>query len=352
MKKEVLRVRNLTLGRNGEKIISNISLCLYEGEILGIAGINGVGKTLLAQIFAGITAPDSGHLQLDGAELKMRSPRDAIRSKIGYVSEEPQLLSNMTVAENLIIGLDKSPKLYYSHRSLYENARRILESFEFEINPKAMPPSLSYFQMKEVQIARQLAARPRVLIFDGVANSFSESETANLKRTFERAARDGTAILYATHNYEDAIRLTDRILVLRNACIVAEVPKERFDKDTVRRLMYGKASAEKKALTGNRAVSPGAEVFRVENLSAGPLQSLSFSVALGEILGITELAGSGKSVLAECLAGDVPMRGGIVWVDGVQRRIKSPRDAQRSGIGTFRIGVDDGGSNGNLPAGL
>ncbi|HCC35147.1 MAG TPA: hypothetical protein DEQ02_05735 [Ruminococcaceae bacterium] len=335
MKSEVLRARNLTLSRNGEKIISNISLSLYKGEILGVAGINGVGKTLLAQIFAGIMAPDSGHIFLDDAELNLRSPRDAIRGKIGYVSEEPQLLPNMTVAENLIIGLDKNPKLYYSRHALYENARRILKYFEFDINPKAMPPSLSYFQMKEVQVARQLAARPRVLVFDGVANSFSESETANLKRTFERAAKDGAAIIYATHNYEDAIRLTDRILVLRNACIVAELPKENFDKDTLRHLMYGKTAPGWKALAQNTAAPPGREVFRVERLSAGTLESLSFSVALGEILGITELTGNGKSVLAECLAGGLPMRGGTVWVEGVRRKLTSPRDAQRSGIGLY-----------------
>ena len=332
MKKELLRASHLTLSRNADRILSGISFCLYEGEILGITGINGVGKTMLAQILAGVTTPDSGRLFLDNAELDLQSPRDAIRSKIGYVAEPPQFLANMTVAENLIIGTDKKARLYRSRRALNEYARRILSRYRFNVNPKAMPDSLSYFQLKAVQIARQLAARPRVLVFDGLADSFSDNELEDLLTIFAQMTAEGTAIIYTSHNYEDVIRLADRILVLRSSCLIAEVPKERFNRDSIKCLMYGEETHTKPP---ERAGGERSEVFRVSGLSAGSLDSLSFSVRLGEILGITELSGNGRSVLAECLCGDIPIRSGNVYIDGVARRIESPRDAINSGIGLY-----------------
>lgn len=338
MRAEVLSVKNLTFSNSAGRVLSNISFHLYRGEILGIVGINGVGKTVLAQLLAGLLPPESGKIVLEeGAAAPGGAGQELLRGMVGYVGEEPQLIENLTVAENLVLGVNPRRRLYYSRRHLYNHARQILAGYHFTVNPLARVSTLSYAQMKEVQLARQLSSRPEVLILDEVADAFSDDALSNLQKIFHALTGEGTSIIYTSHNYEDVMRFATRILVLRGAAIVAELPQPRFERKTLRRIIYGgdptaSARAEPEAARVRRTDEQPA-ALRVCNLQAGDLKPVSFAVQRGEILGIAGMVNSGKSLVSQCIGGHLPAERGQIFVRGVLRRIRSPRDAIKSGIG-------------------
>lgn len=354
MKSETLSVDNLSMNLYTEQILSNITFKLYDEEILGIVGINGAGKTMLAQMLAGLIIPDSGKISVDGAELNLNSPIASIRCRIGYIDENLQLIRNMTVAENLVIGIDANPRLYYSRRTLFTYAQRILERYHCTVDPRLTVQSLTHFQIMQVQIARQLANRPRVLVFDDPANTFTRKEFKYLETVFRQATSQGTAIVYITHNYDGVMRVANRILVLRQAVIVAELTHNGYgyDGDVIDRIMYGnelKATSKERSAVRNEATRQKREILRVSKLCADEMKAVSFSLNEGEILAIGGLDSSGKSTLAKCLGGHHRIESGKVYFDGIPKRIRSPHDAIRNGIGFYSKKRDEMLLNNNDP---
>lgn len=142
MRREVLSGRNLTFHNRAGCIISNVSLHLYQGEILGIVGINGPGKTILAQLLAGILQPDSGKIVLGEVGQGEQASPELLRAQVGYVGEEPELLENLTVAENLMIGIQAEPWLYASRKRLYQKPKPCWKNTALKQTPRLGSPHL------------------------------------------------------------------------------------------------------------------------------------------------------------------------------------------------------------------
>ncbi|OUN85340.1 hypothetical protein B5G06_03250 [Flavonifractor sp. An52] len=335
MRREVLSGRNLTFHNRAGCIISNVSLHLYQGEILGIVGINGPGKTILAQLLAGILQPDSGKIVLGEVGQGEQASSELLRARVGYVGEEPELLENLTVAENLMIGIQAEPWLYASRKRLYQKAKVLLEKHGFEADPKARVSALTYTQCKEVQLARQLVTRPNILVLDDLAESFSSTGQRRLADILRTLAQAGSAIIYTSHRYEDLLPVVDRLLVLRAGMVVAESQREQFCPDRIRRLLYGGDPLATSLPVADRAIShqTGEEVLRLSEVRAASLKPVSFSVRRGEIVGIAGLVGSGKSILVQCIGGHRPIEGGRLYIQGRRCVLNSPRDAVKHGIG-------------------
>lgn len=335
MRREVLSGRNLSLYGRAGCILSNVSLHLYQGEILGIVGINGPGKTVLAQILAGILQPDGGKIILGETGQGEQASSELLRARVGYVGEEPELLENLTVAENLMLGLQTEPHLYASRKGLYQKAKALLAHYGFEADPKARVSDLTYAQCKQVQLARQLITRPNILVLDDLAESFSSSGQRQLAGILRTLVQAGSAVVYTSHSYEELLPFVDRLLVLRAGLMVAELQREQFEPERIRRLLYGgdPAAGSPSAASPAPSLQLGEEVLRLSQVRVSGLKPVSFSVRRGEIVGIAGLVGSGKSILVQCIGGHRTIEGGSIYIQGHRCVLTSPRDAIKHGIG-------------------
>ena len=323
MKREVLGIKNISYKTTAESILNHISFSLYEGEILGIVGINAAGKSTLAKIIAGVLEPSRGKV--------IASYSDDIGSCIGYISEAPDLLPNMTVAENLFLGQSEHNGVFLNRIRLKKMAQNVLSGFGLHINPSLEAAQLTYPQKKLVHIARQLIHPPRVLVIDELTDGFSEKEIDMLYNIIRNVTSKGTSIVYTAHNYIEVMRFSDRLLILRDGSLLAEFSSPYKDRETIRKAVYHVDNTldekHKRLQEPKETDKEASPVLEVQHLYSEHIRDVSFVLNKGEILGITGFIGSGKTELAKCIGGHIPdYRGGLV-LNGKMITCRSPKQA-------------------------
>ena len=334
MRKRVLSVRNICFSTEIDHILSDISFDLYQGEILGIVGINGVGKTLLAKIIAGLEVPDSGSMRLEEQSIQPEEFGRGVIEGIGYVGEKVEILPNLTVAENLFIGINEMRGIFRRRFRMNRMAATVFEEYRFALDP-AMPANrLNNAQSMQLWLARLLLKRPRIIILDDITGVFSENEYENIRSVLLGYVSNGGTLICFSHNYSDIFKLANRILILRNNTLILEIENEEIDKYLLKKVMYG---AESLPMPARPKADPadggdGGELLRLERICVGDLKDLSLSVMRNEILGIIGINGCGKTDLIYGLGGVLPIIDGEVWLDGKRVSINSPKTAIDLGI--------------------
>jgi len=305
----------------------HVDLALRAGEVHVLLGENGAGKSTLIGMLAGLQTPDEGGLRIDGADVRLSSPRHALSLGIGTVFQHVMLVPTLTVAENLTLG---GPWWKRPDRSaLAARVAEISESFGISVDLDAVTGELSLGEQQQVEIVRALLRKSRVLILDEATSMLTPAGIDELGALMRRLAARGLAVVFITHKLSEAFRFGDRISVLRLGRKVGEIPPERLkalDEETataeVVHLMFGTTPATADAAAVTRVTASGPPVLAVERLSvAGPtgtpaVSDVSFTVAAGEILGIAGIDGNGQKQLAEALAGQRPATGGEILLDG------------------------------------
>lgn len=343
MRKRVLSVRNICFSAEIDNILSDISFDLYQGEILGIVGINGVGKTLLAKIISGLEAPDSGLMRLEERLIKPEEFGRGILEGIGYVGEKTEILPNLTVAENLFIGINETRGVFLRHFRLNHMAETIFEEYHFALNPTMPASRLNNAQSMQLWLARQLLKKPRIIVLDDITGVFSENEYENVRAVLLGYVSNGGTLICFSHNYSDIFRLANRILILRNNTLVLEIENEEIDKYLLKKVMYGTESLSVPSLQEAGLVKGDnqGELLRLDQICVGNLNNLSLSLMHNEILGIIGINGCGKTDLIFGLSGILPIVGGTVWLDGKRVSITSPKSAIDLGIVTCHENRED-----------
>ncbi|NLK87669.1 MAG: sugar ABC transporter ATP-binding protein [Clostridiaceae bacterium] len=363
MKREVLGLHNVSYKTAAESILNHVTFSLYEGEVLGIVGINAAGKSTLAKIIAGVLEPTMGQVNsgladdIESAGSKRpgridtdSSGKGSMRLGIGYISEAPDLLANMTVAENLFLGENEYHGIFLNHIKLKKQAQNVLSGFGLDINPSLTAAELTYPQKKLVHIARQLIHPPRVIVIDELTDGFSEKEIDMLYDIIRNVISKGTSVVYTAHNYIEAMRFSDRLLIMRDGVIVAEFKSPYSDKETIRRTVYhtdtpasphriypADTAEENTAQSGVNLTDTGSDdiifetaavpVFEVQHLYSQHISNVSFVLNKGEILGVTGFIGSGKTELAKCIGGHIPYYSGGLVLNGKPISCRSPKQA-------------------------
>lgn len=335
MKEEILRLDNLSYDDSVESILKNINIKLFKGEILGIVGMNGSGKSTVAKILAGVKRPYLGHILLNGRRVEYSTPYEAMNLGIGYISEEPNLLYNMTVAENLFVGLEGKWTRYIDYRKLNMDAEAIFKKYNFDVNPNELAGNLKYGQQKLVEIARVLAKKPSILIIDDIMSSLSSKEIDNFIAKIVDINRKGISIIFFSHEPNEVIPISDRIITIREGMCVNIESKKPFNVNAIKRSMLKEYQQvfESKTQESHKKSLIGEEALRVEHLSTNLLRDISFSLSKGEILGFTGLVGSGRSELMNCIYGINNDYSGRIYIKGKKVTINKPIDAIRNSIG-------------------
>jgi ABC-type sugar transport system ATPase subunit len=316
----------------GVRALDNVGLELRAGEVHALTGENGSGKSTLAKIIGGVLQPDAGTIEIEGERVTLPTPASALRLGIVSISQELTLAPELTVAENIFLGrLPRTRWKAIDWKRLHEQAGEVLDQLNVHLDPRRVVSSLSIELQQEVEIARAISSRGRLLILDEATSSLSEAAADRLLHVVEEQRRGGVAVLMITHRMAELYRSASAATVLRDGQLVKTVPLPATPERELVRLMVGRELLD---FYGKRTGEAGDPVLEVRDLRSadGRLGATSFEVRSGEILGIAGLVGSGKSELGLALAGAIPASGDV-RVKGRAVRLHSPRAALAGGIG-------------------
>ena len=330
----ILELRDVSKSFPGVRALSNVSLQFVPGEIHGLMGENGAGKSTAMKILTGIYQPDEGGVWLDGAQVRFQSAHDSMARGVHLVFQELQLVPESSIAENVM--LDKMPlRSKFGVVDWREVNRRAAEATaRVGLNLPVTTPvkELGSAQKQFVQIARALAANARVLLLDEPTSYLGGHETLRLLALLRELRGQGVTIIYVSHKIEEIFAVCDRVSVLRDGAFVQTARVAEITSPELVRLMIGRTASVEKLGVLPRG---GCERLRVEHLArAGKVKDVSFSVRAGEILGFYGLIGAGRSETARLIIGDDQPDSGAIYVNGNLARIRSVQDSlHQFGIG-------------------
>ena len=319
---------------------------LRPGEIHAVLGENGAGKSTLCKAISGAIELTSGDYILGGAQVSFSSPGEALKNGVAMVYQETSLVPSMTVAQNLELGMEKFFTIY---RKINIAAQQSQQALNFNVDPLALVETLGTAKRQMVEIARAVRHNARVIIFDEPTASLTPEEMQHLFHLLHGPARAGrwNSSIFISHALEEALKIADRITVLRDGKLVHTGPAAGLDRPAIVRMMVGRdiAATHYAAVEaeGVAAIEPPANtvkdkrrVLSVENVTMGSVvKNMSFSVYEGEVVGIAGLVGSGRTEIAHIICGARKrnfLRGGLIYLNDRPIRYRVPRQAVRDGI--------------------
>lgn len=337
----VLEMRNITKKFPGVLALDNVSIELKQSELLSLCGENGAGKSTLMKILSGDYPADTyaGEILLNGSPVRLTSNRMAEELGIAMIYQEINVELDLSIAENIFLGrLLKTKAGLIDWKHTQEAARKALKQINVEIDVTMPMRPLSASVKQLVCIARALVRNPKILILDEPTAALTESETENLIHVIDQLKSQGISCLYISHKLDEVFRISDRIVVMRDAKYVSCYDRGDFDSNKIIEDMIGRQIDMMYPDMSNRPI--GEEVLRVENLKVqhpsstkNIIEDVSFSVKKGEVLALAGLVGSGRSELMRAVFGALPKLAGEVYISGKRVDIKTPNDAISLGIG-------------------
>jgi len=315
------------------RALDRVSLAIRAGEVLALVGENGAGKSTLIRIFEGVFRPDSGAIVALGAQRVFRSPADAHAVGIRVIHQEPDIIPDLSIAENLFLGdLRRTRRIFFDRGDAARRTRQILAEFglEKELEPWTRAGDLGPAQRQLMEIMRALRGGLRVLALDEPTSSLTEDEAQRLFRVVRRLKADGVAIVYISHRMREVRELADRVAVLRDGRLIVDRPIAEIADNEIVQAMVGRPISD---LFDRSERRPGPPVLCVRGLTTKRVKDVSLDVRAGEVVGLAGLIGAGRSELAEAIFGHDRSLAGSVAVGGRAIRLRSPADAIAAGIG-------------------
>ena len=315
------------------RALDDVTLAVRSGEILALVGENGAGKSTLVRIFEGAYRPDRGTLMARGAPQTLRSPADAHALGIRVIHQEPEIIPDLSIAENFFLGDFRHVNgVFLDRADLARRTHGMLAEFglEKDLGPWVRAGDLSPAQRQLMEIMRALRGDLRVLGLDEPTSSLTEDEAQRLFQVVRRLRDDGVAVIYISHRMREVRELADRVAVLRDGRLVEERSTAEFPENEIVQAMVGRSIND---LYDRGARRRGRALLSVRGLTTKRVSDVSFDVHSGEVVGLAGLMGAGRSELAEAIFGHDRILAGSVAVDGGRIRLRSPADAIAAGIG-------------------
>jgi ribose transport system ATP-binding protein len=306
----MLTLRCITKHFGATIALDGVDLDIAAGELHALIGENGAGKSTLMNILSGAFPPDAGTMMTDGQPYAPRGPADARERGIAHIHQELALCAHLSVAENILMGIEPSRGGWLRRDALNDRAAALLADFgRAEIDPRARTGSLPLADQQVVEICRALARDARVLLMDEPTSSLQRANVERLFDTVRRLRDRGLAIIYISHFLEEVREIATRFTVLRDGKSVGSGALEGVSDDELISMMVGPAqtrvSVPHSASPAARAGATVAQtLLSVRDLSAPPrLRAAPFDLHRGEVLGIAGLIGSGRTDLVRALFG-------------------------------------------------
>ncbi|MBE6827434.1 MAG: ABC transporter ATP-binding protein [Ruminococcaceae bacterium] len=295
-------------------IVANkdVDLVVMRGEILSILGENGSGKTTLMNMLAGIYYPDEGHIFIDGKEVNISSPKDALDLKIGMIHQHFKLVDVFNAVENIVLGITDGK---YDIKASKKKIKETCEKYGFEIDLEKKIYEMSVSEKQTVEIVKALYKGADILILDEPTAVLTPQETQKLFNVLRKMREDGKSIIIITHKLHEVLEISDRVSVLRKGEYIGTINTAEADEATLTEMMVGaKISLDiersEPQNSVDRLIVKGVDLYSKEGVQV--LHDISFTAKSGEILGIAGISGSGQRELLEAIAGLQKISGGEI----------------------------------------
>jgi ribose transport system ATP-binding protein len=332
MSSELLRLENINYQLDNFHL-SNINIDLFENEIHVIMGENGAGKSLMMQIISGLVTPDSGAIYIRNQLVRNRSFSTDLFDDVIYIRQDATMLVQLSIAENLFFN-----KLPYKNRFLksidYDKlnymCQQLIDDLGLPVSVFDKVASLGFAQRQIIEFCRAYISDAPVVILDEPSSALTQSERALLYRIVKKIKSKGAGIFYITHCLEDVSLLGDRVTVIKNGSIVGTKIVSECSQEEIIKMLSGRYIKNRYPKI---VIQKGKNILSVRNLGfSDKLLNINLDLCEGDILGITGLAGSGRTLLANCLFGAVDGVAGEVKLNGLPIKIDSPYKAICNGI--------------------
>jgi ribose transport system ATP-binding protein len=326
-----LSLRGIEKSFDTNVVLSGIDLDVYEGELVALLGENGAGKSTMSSIIAGLFPPSKGTMTWEGRPYAPTRPGEAIEAGIGLIHQEMRLLPDLSIAENVFVGrlLMKGGRI--DRETMNRRAAEQLHRLGLDVPPTTLVRTLRVAAQQQVEIAKALTLKARLLILDEPTAALGGEETDRLFAQIDQLRKQGVSFIYISHRLEEIARIADRIVVLRDGRLVATHDSAKVPVNVLLENMVGRNVDR---IFPKIEEPTGKEVLRVEGLTGanGAFRDVSFSVRAGEIFGIAGIVGAGRTELVRAIAGADPLASGSVSIDGQPVQLKAPEDAIRAGV--------------------
>jgi len=314
---------------------SDVSLDLHAGEIHALLGENGAGKSTIMKILYGMIIPDEGAIEIDGRQLALQSPSDAIHAGIGMVFQHFMLVPTLTVLENLILGTDFAGRFVSRKSRARRRLAEVARSYRINIDFDRKVASLSVGEQQRVEILKALVRGARALILDEPTAVLTPSEIEDLGTTLRELAAEGHGIIIVTHKLAEAMNISDRVSVMRQGRRVGTWRTDTISAEELVVQMIGRDLDEVRLASEHRRSQKILEVKNVVAMTRRGLRGLdglSLSLCAGEIVGVAGVEGNGQNELAACLTGLCRPDSGDIVFEGASILDRSTRDLLAAGI--------------------
>lgn len=332
MDSQLLRLENVNIALENFHL-NNINIDLYENEIHVVMGENGSGKSLIMQIISGLLPPDSGSIYIHGNLMKNRTFLPSLFDDVIYIQQDATMLTQLTIAENLYFkNMPYKNRLFRSidYDKLNYMCQQLIEEFNLPVSVFDKVANLGFAQRQIIEFCRAYISDAKIVILDEPSSALTQSERELLYRIVKRIKAKGSGVFYITHCLEDVSLLGDRVTIIKNGTIIGTKKVSECPQEEIIKMLSGHYIKNRYPKI---AIRKGKSILTVNDLGfMDKLYNINFDLHEGEILGITGLAGSGRTLLANCLFGAVEDVGGEILLNGGKIDIDSPYKAISNGI--------------------
>ena len=331
-----LEIRHVTKRFPGVLANDDVSFDLRKGEIHALLGENGAGKSTLMNVVYGLYAPDEGEFLIDGKQVEINGPHDAINYGIGMVHQHFMLVPVFSVTENMILGSEVTKGTSLDLKRARREILEISEAYGLEVDPDAIVEDIPVGVQQRVEILKALYRKARILVLDEPTAVLTPQEADDLFRVLRNLTEKGVSIIFITHKLKEILNVADRVTVMRRGKVVGHTTPAETDQQGLATMMVGRdvlLEVEKSP------ANPAEIVLEISNLTikderdVSVVKDISFEVRAGEILGIAGVQGNGQTELAEAITGLRDVDAGTISLLGEVIPFEKPRYLVEHGMG-------------------
>ena len=338
MKETLLRVEGICKYFGPTVALDHVDMEVHRGEIMGLIGENGSGKSTMSSIVAGIQRPDKGSMTFQGQHYQPATMLDGLKSGVGMIVQESGVVTDISVAENIFLGDEKRFRkgIIIDQKAMNAAAAEALQTIGItDISPAALMLTLDIQQRKLIEVAKVLYANPDLLIVDETTTALSQQGRDILYNCMRKLRSQNKSVLFISHDLQELMEVCDRLTVLRDGNYIATVSREEFDEDQIKQYMVGREVSKKYYREDYGKPISEEVVLSVRNLTTGYglLRDFSLELHKGELVGIGGLSHCGMHELSKAIFGDTPIIAGEVIHVPTGDKITSPIVAMKHGLG-------------------